>query len=71
MKSISAGSWASKLVERFQNDGYAGRGVLDLTADEADLLAPPPLAVYEPWVIPLTVRPNITISNAADETADD
>ena len=69
MKSISARSWASKLVESFQNHGYksAGDGVLDLTADEADLLEPPPLATYEPWVVPLTVRPN----DAADEMADD
>jgi hypothetical protein len=69
MKSISARSWASKLVESYQNDSResAGDGVLDLTADEADLLEPPPLAAFEPWVVPLTVRRN----DAADETADD
>jgi hypothetical protein len=69
MKSVSARSWAGKLVESFQNDGCksAGDGVLDLTADEADLLKPPPRAAYEPWVVPLTVRPN----DAADEMADD
>jgi hypothetical protein len=69
MKSISARSWASKLVESFQNDGCgsARDGILDLTADEADLLEPPPHAAYEPWVVPLTVRAN----DAANETADD
>lgn len=69
MKSISASSWASKLVESFQNDGCesAGHSVLSLTAGEADLLEPLRLAAYEPWVIPLIVRPN----GAANETADD
>jgi hypothetical protein len=69
MKSTSKRSWASKLVESFQNDGYksAGDGVLDLAADEADLLEPPPFAAYRPWVVPLTFRPNY----AAEETADD
>ena len=38
-----------------------------LTADEADLLAPPPLAAYEPWIVPLTVRPNDAASNTADD----
>jgi hypothetical protein len=38
-----------------------------LTADEADLLAPPPLAAYKPWIVPLTARPN----DAATDTADD
>ena len=42
-----------------------GTGI-SLTADEADLLEPPPLAAYEPWVVPLTVRPN----DADIETAD-
>jgi hypothetical protein len=69
MKSTSTRSWAGKLVESFQNDACksARDGVLDLTANEADLLAPPPRAVYEPWVVPLTFRPN----DAAEETADD
>ena len=69
MKSISARSWASKLVESFQNDSSEsdGHSVLNLTADEADLLEPLRLAAYEPWVVPLTVRPN----DAANETADD
>ena len=68
MESISARSWASKLVESFQNDGCvsAGHSVLGLTADEADLLELPPLAAYKPWVVPLTVRPN----DAANETDD-
>ena len=61
MKSISARSWASKLVESFQDD--AGHSVLGLTADEVDLLEPPPLAAYKPWV----VRPD----DSADETAED
>jgi hypothetical protein len=57
------------LLESFQNDGCksAADGVLDLTAEEADLLAPPPLKAYEPWVVPLTVLPN----DAAEEMADD
>jgi hypothetical protein len=69
MKSTTTRSWASKLVASFQNDGCQGAAddVLDLTADEADLLEPPPLKVYEPWVVPLTVRPN----DATEETADD
>ena len=69
MRSTSTCSWASKLVESFQNNGCksAGDGVLDLTAEEADLLAPPPLKAYEPWVLPLTVLPN----DAAEEMADD
>jgi hypothetical protein len=73
MKSISAPSWASKLVESFQNDGYesAGHSALGLTADEADLLEPLRLAAYEPWVAPLTVRPNDAASETVDETADD
>jgi hypothetical protein len=29
-----------------------------LTAEELDLLAPPPLAPHTPWVVPLSVRPN-------------
>jgi hypothetical protein len=69
MKSISARSWASKLVESFQNDSCEsdGHSVLNLTADEADLLEPLRLAAYEPWVVPLTVRPN----DAANETETD
>jgi hypothetical protein len=39
-----------------------------LTAEEADLLAPPLLADYAPWVVPLTVRPN---GEDATDTADD
>ena len=60
MKSTSTRSCASELVQSFQNDGCksAGDGVLDLTANEADLLAPPPFAAYKPWVVPLIVRPN-------------
>jgi hypothetical protein len=65
MKSISARWPASKLVESFQDE--AEHRVLGLTADEADLLEPPPLAAYKPWVVPLTVRPN----DAAEETTDD
>ena len=60
-------------LESPQNDGSksAKRSVLGTTAHEADLLEPPPLAAYEPWVIPLTVRPNAAASEAADEAADD
>ena len=70
MESISTRSWASKLVESFQNDGseIAEHSLLGLTADEADLLEPLRLAAYEPWVVPLIVRPN---EAAANETADD
>jgi hypothetical protein len=73
MKSISARSWASKLVESFQNDGWerAGHSVLSLTADEADLLEPPPLAAHQPWVVPLTIRPNDAANETTDDTADD
>jgi hypothetical protein len=39
-----------------------------LTAEEADLLAPPLPAHYAPWVVPLTVRPN---GEDATDTADD
>jgi hypothetical protein len=69
MKSINASSWASRLVESFQNDGCesAGHSVLSLSADEADLLEPLRLAAYEPWVVPLIVRPN----DAANETGGD
>jgi hypothetical protein len=68
MKSISARSWASKLVESFQNDGCesAGHSVLRLTADEVGLLEPSPFAAHKPWVVPLTFRPN----DAAYDTAD-
>ena len=41
---------------------------LGLTAEEADLLAPPVLADYAPWVVPLTVRPN---GEYPTDTADD
>jgi hypothetical protein len=69
MESIPARSWASRLVKSFQNNGCenAGPRVLGLTADEADLLEPLRLAAYEPWVVPLTVRPN----DAANETETD
>jgi hypothetical protein len=68
MKRISAPSWASKLVESLGNDAFNGEDtVLALTVDEADLLEPPPHAAYQPWVVPLTFRPN----DAAYETADD
>jgi len=60
---------ASKLVGSFQNDDgeSAGHGVLSLTAEEADLLEPPSLATYEPWVVPLTVRLNAVADEMADE----
>jgi hypothetical protein len=68
MKTPHSCSWAVKLVATFQNDGCksVGDDVLDLTADEADLLEPTPLVAYEPWVVPLTFRPN----DAAEETAE-
>ena len=40
---------------------------MNLTADDADLLESLRFAAYEPWVVPLTVRPN----DAANEMADD
>jgi hypothetical protein len=72
MESLSTRSWASKLVESFQNDSCerAGHSVLVLTADEADLLEPPPLAAFKPWVVPLTVRLNDAASEMADDAAD-
>jgi hypothetical protein len=73
MESISAHSWATKLVESFQNNSceIAEHSLLGLTADEADLLQPPPLAAYKPWVVPLTVRPNDAASETADDASDD
>jgi hypothetical protein len=73
MESISTRSWATKLVESFQNDSckIAEHSVSGLTADEADLLEPPPLAAFEPWVVPLTIRPNDAASETADDAADD
>jgi hypothetical protein len=70
MKSTSTRSWASRLVESFQNDGCEstpGHSVLGLTADEADLLEPPPPSAYEPWVVRLTARPNDPAEEMADE----
>ena len=60
-------------MESFQNDSCEGarHSGLGLTADEADLLEPPPLAAYKPWVVPLTVRPNDGVSETADDAADD
>jgi hypothetical protein len=67
MKRTSTRSWASKLVESFQNDGCKSDGDgVSLTAYEADLLEPPPGDAYKPWVVPLTFRPN----DAPEETAD-
>ena len=73
MESFRTRSWASKLAESFQNDGseIAEHSVLGLTADEADLLEPLPLATFEPWVVPLTIRPNEAASETADDAADD
>jgi hypothetical protein len=73
MEGISARSWASKLVESFQNDSCesGGHGVLGLTSDEADLLEPLPLAAYPPWVVPLTIRPNDAGNETVDDSADD
>jgi hypothetical protein len=70
MKTPHSCSWASKLVASFQNDGCrsVGDSVLDLTADEAELLEPPPRAAYEPWVVPLAFRPD---GAAEEEMADD
>jgi hypothetical protein len=56
MENIRAGSWAD-----------ASR----LTAEEADLLEPLPPRAHEPWVAPLTVRPNDAANEVADETDDD
>jgi hypothetical protein len=69
MKSTSAHSSASKSVGSLQNDGCesAGHSVLGLTAEEANLLEAPPLAAYEPWVVPLTVRLNAGADEMADE----
>jgi hypothetical protein len=73
MKSISTRSWASELVESFQNAGCESsrHSVLGLTADEMDLLEPPPLASHKPWVVPLAVRSNSAAEETAEETADD
>jgi len=52
-----------------QNDGCesGGPSVSGLTADEADLLEPPPLRAYEPWLVPLAVRPNAPVSETDDD----
>lgn len=71
MESISTRSWASKLVESFDSCATAGHSVLVLTADEADLLEPPPLAAFKPWVVPLTVQLNDAASETADDAAND
>ena len=60
----------NKYVERLGNRGSkrveaSGSGLI---AEEADLLAPPLLANYAPWVVPLTVRPN---GEDATDTTDD
>jgi hypothetical protein len=34
------------------------RSASALSAEEADLLAPPPLAPHTPWIVPLSVRPD-------------
>ena len=71
MERIGARSWASKLAESFQNDSYenAEHGVLGLTADEADLLEPLRFTTYEPWVVPLTIRPNGAPNDTANAGA--
>jgi hypothetical protein len=61
---------ATKHVERTGNHSPKSveASAFRLTAEEADLLAPPVLADYAPWVVPLTVRPN---GEDATDTADD
>jgi len=68
MDTMDANPPANELKGRCENGGCegAGHGVPSLTIEEADLLAPPPLKAYDPWVVPLKVRPN---DNA--DTADD
>lgn len=58
------------MVESFQSDSYE-TNVFGLTADEAELLEPPPAAAFEPWVVPLTVRRDDIANETADETGDD
>jgi hypothetical protein len=71
MNTVCARSWACELVARLQNDENAGQSVQALTADEADLLASPGRRTYEPWVVPLTARPNnAAIETVTAETAD-
>jgi hypothetical protein len=67
--SICARSWAGELVARLQNDENAGQNVQALTADEADLLESP-RRTYEPWVVPLTARPNSAPIDAATDEMD-
>jgi hypothetical protein len=69
MKTPHSCSWAGKLVAAFQNDGCtsARDSALDLTADEAELLEPPPRAAYEPWVVPLAIRPNDVAEDMGDD----
>jgi hypothetical protein len=57
---VAAQASAVELAPRGKGAGSASgkRGASGLTADEADLLAVPPLGVHAPWVVPLTVRPD-------------
>ena len=70
-----SGSFATKEEAIAYVVSFAPRGISffdiavvesGLTADEADLIEPPPLAAYKPWIVPLTARPN----DAATDTAD-
>jgi hypothetical protein len=57
---MDADAPANKYAEPTGNHGSkrVERSASRLTAEEADLLAPPLLAHYAPWVVPQTVRPN-------------
>jgi hypothetical protein len=70
VNTTDADAPANKYAERLGNRGLkrVEASALGLTAEEADLLAPPLLADYAPWVVPLTVRPN---GEDATDTADD
>jgi hypothetical protein len=61
---------ANQYAERRGNHGSkrVEASASGLAAEEADLLAPPLLAHYAPWVVALTVRSN---SKDVTDTADD
>jgi hypothetical protein len=70
VNAVDADALANKYAERLGKGNFkrVERSTSELTAEEADLLAPPLPADYAPWVVPLTVRPN---GEDATDTADD
>jgi hypothetical protein len=67
---MDADALPNKYAEPLRNHGSkrVALSASRLTAEDADLLAPPLLADHAPWVVPLIVRPN---GVDATDTADD